>query len=54
MHNLLPSYCKLQILFFSSLIYGSSAKHEGHELKWKKLVTVTYSMEGANNVSLDH
>ena len=37
--------------FFSNSIYGPSAKHKGHELKWEKQGAVTYSTDRENKVS---
>ena len=43
-------YCKL-CAFSTSIIYGQSANHKGHELKWKKQGVVTYNVHRENKVS---
>jgi len=36
---------------FNIIIYGQSANHKGHELKWKKQGVVTYNVHRENKVS---
>ena len=44
-------YRKLRTEFFSSSIYGSSAKRTGHKSKGKKRGSVTYGTDRENEVS---
>ena len=44
-------YCNLRTEFFSSAIYGPSAKRTGHKSKGKKRGSVSYSTDQENEVS---
>ena len=37
--------------FSTSIIYGQSTNHKGHELKWKKQGVVTFNVHRENKVS---